>query len=136
MPNIWRANVMRRLGIRACLVFLLAMSAFGGRARSQEPSKDNRVYVVTHVDSVPNEVTTAVKLLRQYAAETHKESGNMRVEVLVQISRPNHFSIVEIWRDQQAYDAHVADAHTRDFREQIQSVLGSPFDERLHKLLE
>jgi quinol monooxygenase YgiN len=131
---VWK-NVARRLGFQACLVVLLA-AGFAGRARAQEPSKDSRIYVVTHVDSVPNEVPTALKLLRQYASDTHKEKGNLRVEVLVQISRPNHFSIVEVWQDQQDYDAHVADAHTKEFREQIQPVLGSPFDERLHKLLE
>ena len=27
--------------------------------------------------------------------------------------RANHFTIVETWRDQQAFDAHVAAAHTR-----------------------
>ena len=33
-------------------------------------------------------------------------------------------------------DEHVAAAHTRQFRQQIDPMLGSPYDERLHLLLE
>ena len=48
----------------------------------------------------------------------------------------NHFSIVEIWNSQKSYDAHLALAHTRAFREKLQAGLGSPFDERLYNNLQ
>jgi quinol monooxygenase YgiN len=39
---------------------------------------------------------------------------------------------VEEWADQKAYDAHNSAPHTRQFRDLLQPMLGSPFDERLH----
>jgi len=68
--------------------------------------------------------------------DSKKDKGAVRIELYVQISRANHFSLVEVWENQQAYDAHLAAAHTRQFREQIQPILGSPFDERLHQIVE
>jgi quinol monooxygenase YgiN len=50
--------------------------------------------------------------------------------------RANHFTIVETWRDQQAFDAHVAAAHTRQYRDDVQPLTGSPLDERVYKAIE
>jgi quinol monooxygenase YgiN len=44
--------------------------------------------------------------------------------------------IVEVWESQQAFDAHIAAAHTVQFRQQIDPMLGSPYDERLHHIME
>ena len=35
----------------------------------------------------------------------------------------------------QAFDAHLAAAHTKRFREKLQPMLGSPYREGLHRLL-
>jgi quinol monooxygenase YgiN len=43
--------------------------------------------------------------------------------------------MVEVWRSRQDFESHLAASHTRSFREKLQPMLGSPFDERLHKLL-
>jgi quinol monooxygenase YgiN len=39
-----------------------------------------------------------------------------------------------VWKDQAAFDAHLASPKTREFRNKIDPLLGSPFDERLHRL--
>lgn len=136
MPIVLKWNRVARRVFQVGIVLILATTWFAGQARSQQASIHDRIYVVTHVDSVPTAVASAVKLLQQYAADTRKEKGAERVEVLDQISRPNHFTIVEVWQDKQAYEAHEAAAHTKKFREEILPVLGSPFDERLHQLVE
>ena len=136
MPMEWKWKPAARGMFRVCAVFILAVTWFAGQARSQEASKHDKLYVVIHVDSVPTDATSATKLLQQYAAETRKEKGAVRIEVYVQISRTNHFTIVEVWQDQQAFEAHEAAAHTKKFREEVQPILGSPFDERLHQMLE
>ena len=48
-----------------------------------------------------------------------------RFDVFQQTSRPNHFTVVEIWRDQNAYDAHITSAHTKRFREQLTPMSGA-----------
>jgi quinol monooxygenase YgiN len=136
MPILLKWNPVTRRIVQAGVVLILATTWFAGRAQSQEASMHDRIYIVTHVDSVPTQVASSTKLLKQYAADTRKEPGAVRVEVLTQISRPNHFTIVEVWKDKQAYEAHEAAAHTRKFREEMLPLLGSPFDERPHQLLD
>jgi (4S)-4-hydroxy-5-phosphonooxypentane-2,3-dione isomerase len=46
--------------------------------------------------------------------------------------RPNHFAIVETWKDAAARDANLAAAHTKTFREAIQPLLIAGWDERPH----
>ena len=129
-------NAGRRFLLHAAVILLIGAVGFGASAKAQTPAKDARVYVVTHVDSVPNDAASATKLLQQYAADTRKDKGAVRCEVYVQESRTNHFSIVEVWADRASYDAHIAAPHTKEFREKIHPMLGSPYDERLHSLLE
>jgi quinol monooxygenase YgiN len=136
MPSSWKLSFAERPLLRAIMVLILAAACFTGRAQAQEPSKHDRIYVVVHVDSAPPDAATATKMLQQYAADARKEKGAVRIELYVQISRPNHYSLVEVWENQQAYDAHEASAQTKLFREHIQPLLASPFDERLHTLLE
>ena len=50
--------------------------------------------------------------------------------------RANHFTVIETWRNQKALDAHAAAAHTRQYRDELQPMTGSPLDERVHKPLE
>jgi quinol monooxygenase YgiN len=135
MPIRSRFDFMRRLLFPALALLLLAGSGLAWRATAQEKGTSERIYVVTHVDITPNNVAAGKKLLQQYAAESRKDKGAVRVELYMQISRPNHFTLLEVWENQQAYDAHVGEAHTKEFREKIQPMLGSPFDERPHQLI-
>ena len=50
--------------------------------------------------------------------------------------RANHFTIVETWRSEKALDAHLAAAHSRQFRDTIQPVLGSPLDQRMFRVVD
>jgi quinol monooxygenase YgiN len=50
--------------------------------------------------------------------------------------RANHFTVVEVWRDQKALDLHVASPHARQYRDTLQPMTGSPLDERVYKPLD
>lgn len=130
-----KSKVAARPAFWMIVLLILAASAFAARISAQDAAMADRIYVVTHVDTLPGNGNGA-KLLQQYAADSRKDKGAVRIELLDQISRANHFTLLEVWDNQQAYDAHVAAAHTRQFREQIQPMLGSPFDERLHHIIE
>jgi quinol monooxygenase YgiN len=88
------------------------------------------VFVVAHVDVVPN--PQAATLLERLAEASRKEAGNLRFDVLQYAMRANHFTVVERWRSQAALDAHVAEAHTRQYRDALQPLTGSPLDERVY----
>jgi quinol monooxygenase YgiN len=47
--------------------------------------------------------------------------------------RANHFTVIETWRDQASLDAHAAAAHTRQYRDEVLPLTGSPLDERVFK---
>lgn len=114
----------------------LALITIVLNAVAQEPARGGKsVYVVTHVDVTPNYTADATKALHEFAAESKKDPGVVRFEVLQQDSRANHYTIVEVWQTRQAFEAHSAAEHTKRFREKLQPMLGSPFDERLHEIL-
>jgi quinol monooxygenase YgiN len=93
-------------------------------------------YVLTHADAIPPAKDDAMTLLMQLAEASRRDDGGVRFEVLQQRSRLNHFTIVEIWRDQKALEAHVMAAHTRQFRERFQPMSGALYDERLYQALD
>jgi quinol monooxygenase YgiN len=95
------------------------------------------VFVVTHVDVVPNGLPRAREALNGQVEHTRKENGNMRFDVL-QGMRMNHFTVVEIWRDDRARETHITTAHTRTYRETLRdtAIDGSPYDERLYRLVQ
>jgi quinol monooxygenase YgiN len=93
-------------------------------------------YVLTHADAIPPAKDEAITSLQQLAEASRQDEGNVRFEVLQQRSRPNHFTVVEIWQDQEAFEAHTMAAHTRQFRERFQPLTGSLYDERLYQVLD
>src|SRR5579864_214857 len=113
------------------LLAALAVLACSQPARAQQNS-GKQLYVVTYVDVFPNFAAETSKQLQQFAEDSRKDPGCVRFEVMRDVERTNHFTIVEVWQNRQAYDAHIGLAHTKTFREKIQPGLGSPFDERLY----
>ena len=93
------------------------------------------LYVVTHVDVIPPRKDDSVALLKQLAEDSRKEAGNLRFDVVQQTNRPNHFTVVEAWKDRAAFDAHGMAAPTRRFRDQLAPMSGALYDERLYMLL-
>jgi quinol monooxygenase YgiN len=92
------------------------------------------LYVVTHVDVMPRFTAAGRELLLQFATDSRKDAGAVRIEVLEELGRPNHSTVVEAWESRKAYDDHLMADHTRAYRAKLQPMLGSPFDERLHRL--
>jgi quinol monooxygenase YgiN len=97
---------------------------------------DQAIWVVTHVDVIPNPQNDPPGLLKRLAETSRSEKGNARFDVLQHAMRANHFTIVEAWQNQSALDAHTAAAHTRQYRDTLQPMAGGPLDERLYKAVE
>jgi quinol monooxygenase YgiN len=101
-------------------------------ARADEAS-DAAVYVVSYIEVMPSSPGETMALLKQYREASRKEEGNVRLEVLQQSGRSDHFALLEIWKDQKALEAHGTAPHTVQWREKLQPLRVSPVDERLHK---
>jgi len=94
------------------------------------------LYVVTHVDVVPPRREETEAALRALAQANRAAEGNLRFDVLQQINRLNHFTVVETWRSRQAYDANSMSAHQREFRDKLAPMAGALYDERLYEALD
>ena len=93
------------------------------------------VFAVTHVDVTPNNTDVAVELLNKLAAESRRDNGNGRFDVLVQSNRRNHMTVVEAWEYAAAREAHYGAEHTKTFRASVFPLSGALYDERLYRAL-
>jgi len=104
-----------------------------GTARNGGGSRST--FVITHVD-IGGQGTNAADLLRKVAEASRKEEGSVRFDVLQHAMRANHFTVIEEWQSAKETDAHAAAAHTKEYRNSLAPVAGSPLDERLYKVVE
>jgi quinol monooxygenase YgiN len=109
-----------------------SLSAFAVAPPAGQPGSGT-VYVLTHVDVPPPQKDQAIELQKALAAAARKDDGNLWFDVLQQNDRANHFTLFEGWRDQEAFDASVMAAHTRDFRRKLNPLEGALYDERLYQ---
>ena len=94
------------------------------------------VFVVSHVDVPPPRKDEVIAALNPLADANRKGDGNARFEVVQQTSRPNHFTVVEAWKDRKAYDARGSAAPQRQFRDKLGPMLGALYDERLYRTVD
>ncbi|HWF39279.1 MAG TPA: antibiotic biosynthesis monooxygenase [Candidatus Acidoferrales bacterium] len=124
-----------KLTSRVLIILFAALLSFPFATASHAQAPGDKLYVVTHVDLTPNNVEDGTKLLQQFAADSRHDPGVVRFELLEDNDRHNHFTLVEVWENFKAFEAHEAAEHTKIFREKLQPMLGSPFDERLHHIM-
>jgi quinol monooxygenase YgiN len=98
-------------------------------------ANDRATFVITHVD-IGGQGTNAADLLKRLADASRKEEGNVRFDVLQHTMRANHFTVIEAWQNQKALDTHAAAKHTREYRDGLNPIAGSPLDERIYKSAE
>ncbi len=101
---------------------------------SAAPARHGAVSVVTHVDVAPN--PRVAVLLTELAEASRRDPGNLRFDVYQHTMRANHFTVVETWENERALDQHVAAAHTKQYRDELQPMTGSPLDERVYRAVE
>jgi quinol monooxygenase YgiN len=123
-----------RLTLQLMLAMALMPAAMSGAAHAQTtpPPPAGPVYVATYVEVVTASVKDGGKLLAQYREAARKEDGNMRAEVAQESGRPTRFVVLEIWKDQAAFEAHGKSAGTSAFRDKLKAIQAAPYDERIH----
>jgi quinol monooxygenase YgiN len=105
-------------------------------ASASPAGSDQAIHVVAHVDTVGGPQVDAPGLLNRLAEASRKEQGCLRFDILQNTTRLNHFTVVAAWQNQKALDAHDAAPHTRQYRDVVQPMSGSPVDERVYKAVE
>jgi len=98
-------------------------------------SSSRSIFAITHVDIGPPGAN-ATDLLRKLAEDSRKEEGNLRFDVLQHAMRANHFTVIEEWQTAKTIEMHAAATHTKEYRNSLGPIAGSPLDERLYKVAE
>jgi len=92
-----------------------------------------QIFVITHVDVIPTFLAQAEPLLLQFVADSAGDPGVQTFAMLSWDGITNHFQLIEVFANQQAFDSHVSAQHTVNFRNSLQPFIGAPFDERLYQ---
>ena len=122
-----------RLTFQLLLAMTLLPAAMTQMASAQGAAAP--IHVATYVEVASASDKDGAKLLKQYRDATRKENGNMRAEVAQEIGRGNRFVVLEIWKDQAAFEAHGKSAGTGTFRDKLKAIQDAPYDERVHNSL-
>jgi len=91
------------------------------------------VYVLTHVDLIGAKKDEGLAAIKQLSSDSAQDAGVLRYDVLQQSNRPNHLTLVEVWRGNDALEKHQVAAHTRKFREALLPMSGSLYDQRIYR---
>ena len=101
---------------------------------STRVASDQAIYVLTHADAgAGREMVPG--MLQEIAAAARRENGNVLFDGTLQPNRTNHFTVMEIWNDQKAFEAHQVAEHTRKFRAAFAPLSGALYDERIYKAI-
>lgn len=93
---------------------------------------DSTAFVVTYIEVSPSSVEQAEVLIAAEVEAGRGDAGNLLLEALQRIDRPNHFVLLETWTSLEAQQTHRESARTTAFRDALAPLLYSPYDERLH----
>ncbi len=136
----------------ATIVILLyagaATEAGAGGDTGQRES--HMVFDITHFDVIPlteNNVDflqTAYTALFQYRDASKSDPGFKSFRVVNWLLASNHSQIIDVWRNLDAFEAHLAQPHSVDFRYSVQvqppppppgfnCCIGSPIDDRQYR---
>jgi quinol monooxygenase YgiN len=137
----------RLLSVVALFAGAVAPAASAGEdadARSLGP-----IYNVAHFDVIPATVggvdflQNGYTLLFKYRDQSKADAGLQSFKILNLVPpTTNHSEIVEVFSNYEAYEDHLAQAHTVGFRFDVQSnsalngcCVGSPIDDRQYRLV-
>lgn len=110
-------------------------SISGHAVVAPDKSARDAIVVISHVDVPPAQKDSAVESLRQLAETGRQHPGNLQFHVWQQLDRPNHFTVIEAWSSRGAFNVHQMRKETREFREKLAPMMGSPYDDRIYKPL-
>jgi quinol monooxygenase YgiN len=126
------------------LAFALAMMVGLCAAQAQAPAaKANPSgsgpasgnWVISYIEVAPGAEAKALAALKTLKAASAKDNGYQSMTVLQRNGQPNHFVLIEHWRDNKTREAHATQPHVTAAREALQAIEIAPYDERPHREL-
>ncbi|HEY4375200.1 MAG TPA: antibiotic biosynthesis monooxygenase [Burkholderiales bacterium] len=105
-------------------------------ANALKAGPKSAVYVVTHVDIVPTSKDAGIEMNKALAESARSEAGAISFDLWQQGNRANHLTLVEVWKDRKALDAHNSGNAVKAYRGKFAAISGSPYDIRVFKSID
>jgi quinol monooxygenase YgiN len=100
------------------------------------PPNANDVVIISHIDVAGGNTQNLVNAFAPLWEGSRKEAGMVRFEILDEVpAHVNHFRSFEEWTNLAAFEAHNRAPHTQAYRTAVQQWLGTPYDQRIYKLV-
>lgn len=121
--------------MRRLLFVLTTVLIAATRVGAQTPAPaDPAFYAVSYVEAAAPSRAAAAAALKQYRDLSRNQDGFVRIDLFEQVDRPAHFAVVEVWRDQKAFDARAAGTQ-KPMMDALQPIRVSGYDQRPYKTL-
>jgi len=82
--------------------------------------------IIVRLEVKPDSVDNFLKLVSFNAAESRKEPGNLRFDVVRSVDNPTLFRLYEVYKGDDAIRAHQATPHYAKWRAEIEALLVTP----------
>jgi quinol monooxygenase YgiN len=144
---------LRRVPAFVLISMLLTAMAYAGDGGGQGPLMRGPIFDITHFDVLPVNLgtpdsfeQTAYTALFAYRDASLSDAGSKSFRVVNWILASNHSHIIDVWSSLDAFEAHLAQKHSVDFRFAVQvqpppapplfnCCIGSPIDDRQYSLV-
>jgi quinol monooxygenase YgiN len=93
------------------------------------------VHVLARFAARPGQETALTTVLTALVPPTRREIGCFQYDLLVDMSDPRQFCVVERWDSARALDRHLDSAHVLNALERMEGMLESPPDIRRFSLV-
>jgi len=146
-----RGHLLSKGGNTTVVTFItrLAVCALAFLSLMARASADNaEVYDITHFDVLPvtspyDSEQIAYPALFAYRDASEADPGSESFRIVNWQAATNHSFIVDVWKNRQAFEAHLAQPHSVAFRFAVQILsgpntgccIGSPIDDRQYTLV-
>jgi autoinducer 2-degrading protein len=117
------------------LLLLSTLLAPGlGLEAQPDAATDPTFHAVSYVETRSSSTKAAIDALHRYRDASRTRDGFIRIELFEQIGRPGHLVVLEVWRDQKAFDARDPSAQ-KQLLDALEPIRVSGYDERPYKTL-
>ena len=94
------------------------------------------VVIISHADVAGGNTQNLINAFAPLSENSRKEPGMLRFEILDEVpAHVNHFRLFEEWANMAAFEAHNRAAATQTYRTTILQWLGTPYDQRIYRLV-
>ena len=143
---------LRRFWLSVLVSILAAGSAYAGDDWNRRGFPRGPIFDITHFDVIPATLggvdfqQTAYKALFAYRNASKSDRGLESFRVVNWVLASNHSQIIDVWKSLDAFEQHLAQPHSVDFRFAVQvqppppppgfaCCIGSPIDDRQYSLV-